>query len=305
MIIIIVLSAGIWYYHGSYAVTLASLQDKTKSYETLSSSYSSLKTDYQSLKSIDDKLSEDFSKLLGKFNKASEVLNDLKMNYEKLNNLYIDQQVEYQKLQEQYRFAQEVPYTVISDRTVNWVWQTSQGRIENWTMPIDTYKYYVGQTGTRNTLYLQNTNNGQTYQVIDYRPFVQASMFNKVIPDFYNQMGNDEKFIHECWFLITQLTTYAANFDVVPAWPVETLTEAGGDCKDTSVLLASMLKAAPAGYKVSLIYLDINNPTKPMAMNHMIVYVEYGQYTHLIETTSKTVMEPYTSGASGWIYEIN
>ncbi len=44
-----------------------------------------------------------------------------------------------------------------------------------------------------------------------------------------------------------------SGFDEYPRFPTETLVEGGGDCEDTSILLVSMLEAAPFGYDAVMI----------------------------------------------------
>lgn len=50
-------------------------------------------------------------------------------------------------------------------------------------------------------------------------------------------------------------------YDNYNKYPVETLVESGGDCEDTSILLASALLADPYGYGCALVYLPAENPT--------------------------------------------
>lgn len=43
------------------------------------------------------------------------------------------------------------------------------------------------------------------------------------------------------------------GYDEYPKFPVETLTEVGGDCEDTAILMASLLQSQPFNYDMVLI----------------------------------------------------
>jgi hypothetical protein len=68
----------------------------------------------------------------------------------------------------------------------------------------------------------------------------------------------------------------------------------GGDCEDTAILAASILDAMPTDWKVQLVYMDADNPQDPQTINHVLVYVDTGEYQTYIETTSNQQMTPYT-----------
>jgi hypothetical protein len=48
-----------------------------------------------------------------------------------------------------------------------------------------------------------------------------------------------------------------------PRYPLETFLAGGGDCEDTSILFASMIKAAPVDWEVDLVYMDSDKPDEP------------------------------------------
>lgn len=224
--------------------------------------------------------------------------NSLQIDYSKLTREYEVLQSDYLKLK---REAVSPPYTIISGRNVTWAFKLSTGELVKWEMPIDTYRAVISKT--KPVGYLNLKGDTKTYRVMDYRPFVDSQSFSRVMPPLYYKINDDRKFIHEVWYIVAQLTIYSKEITETPRWALETLTEAGGDCEDTSILVASMLKAAPANYQVKLVYLDANNPTSPKTVNHVVVWVETGTYKTHIETTSKTVMNPYES-VLGWYYEV-
>jgi len=222
--------------------------------------------------------------------------------YSQLETKYNELQSEFSKYKKE---AISPPYTAISGREVSWHFKSSDGESLIWKMPIDTYRYQITRIKPTDYLNLKNTKTGETYKVMDYRKYVEKQSFSNVIPSLYSKINDDKKFIHEVWYIVSQLTIYSTDIGAkdIPRWPLETLTEAGGDCEDTSILVASMLKAAPTNYLVKLVYCDANNPSDPKTVNHVIVWVEAGSYKTFIETTSKTTMSPYTD-VYGWYFEV-
>jgi hypothetical protein len=101
--------------------------------------------------------------------------------------------------------------------------------------------------------------------------------------------------------MIGQLANYASEDTETPRYSLETLLAGGGDCEDLSILLASMIKAAPVDWYVDLVYIDsvnINNPQEP---DHVVVYVDTGRESFILEATNDQTMLPYTSGVTGWL----
>jgi len=130
---------------------------------------------------------------------------------------------------------------------------------------------------------------------MDFSPFVNGKIFEKVVQPLYSRRTSNEQFVKEMWNMVTQLTIYSTELQETPRYPLETLSEAGGDCEDTAILFASLLKAANANWKIRLVYMDSDNPTELKKVNHVMVYVDDRQgYTALIDTTQHTTMIPYT-----------
>jgi hypothetical protein len=145
---------------------------------------------------------------------------------------------------------------------------------------------------------------GEPVRIQNFSMFVSPATFTNVISNLYQDSGSDEQFVKEVFNIVQQITTYVPELQETPRYPLETLTGAGGDCEDSSILTASLLRAANPDWMVQLVYLDSDNPTDPKDVNHVLVYVDTGEYSTYIETTSKGEMNPYTDGVVGWELEV-
>ncbi|MFA5382934.1 MAG: hypothetical protein WC356_07220, partial [Candidatus Micrarchaeia archaeon] len=115
----------------------------------------------------------------------------------------------------------------------------------------------------------------------------------------------DEERIGAVWYIITNLIRYTPEIKETPRLPLETLLGAGGDCKDSSILIASILKSMNSEWNVSLVYIDTNNLEDPKDLNHVIVYIDTGNYSTYIETTSNEIINPYyEKEINGFYFEI-
>jgi len=214
----------------------------------------------------------------------------------------------YANLVEESQFAALPPYILIKNRTVFILFRASDGSMHRWTTTLENYETTV-VFGYRRRESLQYTTlndsiTGEMYRVVDFTPFVDPQPFSEAIPELYNELADDEAFFHEIWYIVTSLTTYSSEITETPRYPLETLVGGGGDCEDFAILIASMLKAAPANYTVQLVYMDAYSPGDAKNVNHLIVMVKTrsGLRT-FIDGTSKEVMNPY-DGVEGWYFDV-
>ena len=194
-----------------------------------------------------------------------------------------------------------VPYTAISEGKVIWVWRDIDGNIHRWTMPIDSYRSWVDTPKPRKTVALQC--DGGIFTMLDYRPYIHSDEFTTVIPGLYQQTSGGREFVQEVFTLVSQLTVYSEDIGEVPRWPIETLTEGRGDCEDLTILFASLLEAAPHPYKLSIVYIDSNNPTEPQYPDHVIVAVGDEDWRIFIECSSDEGWKFYDY-IKGWFFEL-
>lgn len=193
------------------------------------------------------------------------------------------------------------PTTMISDDTINWHFSDSKGNKYDWNMPMTTYDSIVKQPIYIGTWTL-NLPDGQTVQTYDYSQFVNEIMarpdFTKVMDQVYNNAGNDDQFVYEVWYIVSEMTTYNKDITNSNLWPLEVFTRGTGDCKDKSILIADMLRSSEhtRNWSIKLQVMDMDNPNNPQTVNHMIVLVNTGLHNYAIESTAT----PDNDGLNVW-----
>lgn len=227
--------------------------------------------------------------------------NSLQNNYDKLESSYGKLRAEHAVTLAELEQSLAVPYTSISGREITWAWKDMDGKLHKWRLPIDGYRSWIEKPKPQETLSLERGD--RTYTIVDFRPYVRTDGFSKVVPNFYRESADEMVFAREMFNMVSQLTVYSKDIGEVARWPVETLTEAGGDCEDLAILFASLLKAAPYPYKLSLVYMDSDNPTNPQRPNHVIVRVEAADWRVFVEVTSAQGWD-YYQRVVGWYYKL-
>jgi len=169
---------------------------------------------------------------------------------------------------------------------------------------IEQYEEEMSELQENSLKYINLTgDDGSSQLVMDFRPFVDSKVFKEVIRTLYDESESDNDFICEVWNIVTQLNTYSTEIEETPRYPLETFLAGGGDCEDTSILFASMIKAAPTDWEIQLVYMDGDNPENPKEVNHVLVFIDTGTEKYLIETTNNQEMEPYDT-IEGWYFDI-
>jgi hypothetical protein len=285
-----------------------------KNYDLLVGQYNNLQANYTNL-------NQSFERLTGQYNTLQSEYNDLRAGYDKLQANYNDLSAGYSTLQSEYKSllagynaqvdsyntlnqqAVKPPYIYIHQRNIYLAFFREDGQLLQWQIPFESLESAIEQgydTRAKLDWYTLITDNGDDFQVRDYRVFVQPYAFNDVITSMYNEAPSADAFIRQVWQIVTQLTPWTNEIGDVPRFPLETLLAGGGDCEDLSILFASMIKAAPVDWQVDLVYIDTEDLVHPESINHLIVHVNTGERDYLIETTSNQDMEPYRDGLSGW-----
>jgi|APSaa5957512535_1039671.scaffolds.fasta_scaffold81583_3 hypothetical protein len=183
--------------------------------------------------------------------------------------------------------------TVIEQGKIKWKLFDSKGNQYNWELAIQTYESYIQNT-THRTQTIQYSD-GTQQEIGEFTDFVVDS-FRNVIDEIYENSYNDDDFIYEIWYIISQLTTYSPDIGEHPRYALETLTRGGGDCEDTTILMADMLKSSKhtTDWNIQMVYFDSENPTFPKLVNHVALVVNTGEMFAILETTAKDVVDLIT-----------
>jgi hypothetical protein len=266
-------------------------------HEVLKQTYDSLAIQHQTLRNQHSILQQDHDSLIAE--------------HSRLQNNYDNLQLAYNQLVQEHSRSISPPYIYIHNRTVQIAFEKTNRSIGIWQVPFDRLEADIlkgneSRTRVKNrtfpTLDLM-TDTGETLPVLDYTEFVDSQVFAHVVSDLYYESDSAEAFLREVWGIATQLSLYSAEIEDTPRYPLETFLAGGGDCEDTSILLASMISSAPTDWQVDLVYTDSDNPLSPNKVNHVMVYVDTGLENFYIETTNDQVMEPY-EWVGGWRVEV-
>ena len=180
------------------------------------------------------------------------------------------------------------PQMVFNKEVVEMTLYDSKNNKYFWTMPVTTYETQVKIDEF--PIMPFKTNTGQIITVGDFRPFVGTS-FSNVIDEIYNNLENPDYFVYEIWYMISKLTIYSLDIGEEPRFAIETLVRGGGDCEDTVILIADMLRSSShtKDWKIKLVYFDSDNLTNPQNINHVVLSIDEGNSKpYIIETTAKT-----------------
>lgn len=253
-------------------------------------------------------LRANYDDLLGRYNVLIANYNELVERYNGLQETHRALVAEYNQLVSS---AIRPPYIYIHGRSVDIVFVTTDQKIRRWSVGFeslenDLRRGYRARENPINQFITTITltgEAGQRYRVVDLRAFVDSSPFGRVIPELYAASESDAAFIYEVWNIVTQLAIYSREIEETPRFPLETFLAGGGDCEDTAILFASMIKAAPVDWTIDLVYMDLFNPRSPTTVNHAVVYIDTGSSRYFIDTTSSEIPNPLQSfpeGIVGW-----
>lgn len=271
-------------------------------HEALAGQHATLRQEYEGLAAQHSRLQQDYDGLLAEHD-------TLLSEHQALQGAHDSLTAQYDWLNTN---ALIPPYISVNGREVYIAFLRTDASVEHWEVPFESLEKSI-QMGTEKrqgsiwartpTLLLESTATGETYTVWDYRAFVNPGPFRRVMGELYAEAASEYDFIYETWHIVAQLTAYSEDLGETPRYPLETFLAGGGDCEDTSILFASMIKAAPVDWEVQLVYMDMDYPEEPRSANHVIVAVNTGTESYLIETTSDYEMEPF-DGVRGWYFDV-
>ena len=272
-------------------------------------------TDYDRLVTDYNDLVDKYNELVATYDELVDEHNELTVQFEQ----YVKEVEEYSEQLEEY--AQNIPkllegaivppYLLVKDRKVNLVFRNLEGNLFRWYWEAETLEStvvlgwamreqsisdleYLGwhevadrfETGSK---YVELRDQGPC---LDYRPYIKEDNFTLIASELFSWHSDDESRVREVWNMVTQLDTYCAEITETPRLPLETLLFGGGDCEDLAILTASILKAMSPEWNVSLVYMDMDNPTDINEVNHVTIYVDTVRYKTFVESTHGEIMCP-------------
>lgn len=197
--------------------------------------------------------------------------------------------------------------TTIEGTKVSWDLHDSKGNYYSWSMPVTTYEDKIVESRflVRDTINLDL--DGQTIKTVNLDGFVREE-FSSVIDDIYDNSYDNSDFIWEVWYIVSQLTVYDEDIHEYSEgrYALETLTRGGGDCEDLVILIADMLMSSKHTYDWTFeyVFMDSDNPTDSRDVDHVILFVDDGEYYHYIEATGPPSWDYYPEGVSGWYVNV-
>ncbi len=305
----------------------------TASYNQLEQLYRGLATKYDALQATHAKLHQDFDQLQGQYATLRQQHADLAAQHQTLQQQYTKLTIDYKALEtdlanlnaysdqlsasyaEFRNIAIAPPYIFIQGRMITLTFKLNDDTIRYWRVDFQGLENDIERGWAKREqlhhdqlqpIILQSTSGVKT-TAPDFREFVDPAPFRDVMLSlYYDVKGDEEAFLNEAWHITRQLTRYVSDaMDVeTPRYPFETLLAGGGDCEDTSILLASLLKAAPFDWHVYLVYMDFEHPTSSQHFDHVLVMVNNGTRNYYIETTSEDIMEYWGPWIDGRSYEV-
>lgn len=231
---------------------------------------------------------------------------------------------EYEELRQKYNNLREnalvPPYIVADRRNVSVTYETLEGDYRAWQWDSRALESQVTSGNFARELtysqleylnwnsfgfegrskYRELGNYGLYYQL---NPFVIPSNFGPLSEQIHNEYQSDLERVRAAWNFVTQLNDYVSEIRETPRFPLETLLMGGGDCEDSAILLGSVLYSMPADLEPKFWFIDIDNPTDPEDINHVILSADIEGNPVLIETTSSSDMNPYNQ-VNGFSVEI-
>ncbi|TRO52736.1 hypothetical protein E2P71_07270 [Candidatus Bathyarchaeota archaeon] len=243
MLLIGVIIGSIAGYYGNLMVTqpiLTDLQDRLQTleddYDSLDASFTELSADKAALEQQLETLQSAYADLQTEKESLTEEQQALIEQVETLSAMYESLLEEYQTSLGGLDFSNQTYPTIQRDFTWNYDGETYEVSV---LVPEPMYDYYSGKA---------------RYVTSDYRGYILHPYDDKYMQvlvrefDGIAALGNMTR-DQEIGLIISfvqsmhYITDDTTGFDEYPKFPVETLVDSGGDCEDTSILLAHLLEA--------------------------------------------------------------
>ena len=229
------------------------------------------------------KLSSDYNMLLDRFDVLLAERNSIQGSYDEMETAYDELLDDYEVLVAALPLSPEPVSGVTLEKNYNWSYRGRSYSL-SLSIPESQYSYY-------RELERAHTSDYSVYVTHPY----DDEYINTIIRKFNlialeTHLTEEDKvnlvisFVQSLPYTVDSVTT---SFDEYPRYPLETLVDDGGDCEDTSILTASLLKAM--NYDVILI----------APPEHMAVGVSLDSYGSYWEIDSVKYFYLETTG-EGW-----
>ena len=295
------------------------LVESDAEFRNMVSSYDELVDDYNVLDRSYDRQIDDYNELVGDYNvldrsydRQIDDYDELVDDYNVLDRSYDRQIDDYDELVDDYNELADVydevydeafkPRTEIDKTKIKWTIQDSKGHRYgiNWNFAsYEDLKVYSDWK----SLNLESTRlnlDGQTIRTTNLEGFVFGDEFACCIDDIYDNSESNTDFIWEVWYIVSQMTVYDEDVSASSdgRFALETLVRGGGDCEDLVILIAEMLKSSShtKDWTIQYVYMDSENPHNPQTVNHVILFVDDGEYGYYIEATNEPNWNRYPDG---------
>ena len=273
--------------------------DKVKQTNVLSNNIDALQDDYDSLYEDYDVTYEALTVLDDENNDLKNSLSIGDSNYNKL----LDKNK--QLYDEAYK-----PRTEIDKTKIIWTIQDSKGNNYGITWDFKSYEdlkiHSDHKSKTSKPTYLNN--DGKTIETTNLDGFVNGNTFDCCIDELYDNSKSNTDFIYEVWYIVSQMTVYDKDVDKESdgRYALETLVRQGGDCEDLVILIAEMIKSSSytKDWDIQYIYIDSENYNDPQTVNHVILSIDDGENSYLIEATGKPNFDYFPNGVRGWFFDV-
>ncbi len=251
-----------------------------------------LSEDYQ-------KLSDDYVNLANDKDMLGSQLAKIQQDYETLSTQYDTLFQEHEALLEQYQLLKSLYKTILSDYEASFggvpispdslpilqkkfIWEYGVDEVTlNLTIPKSLYNYFKDKER-------YSTNDYTVYVVQPYDDGYLKTLLNEFnLLCVLNNYTEEQKFNLVTSFVqnLHYQTDDVVGYDEYPKFPLETLIDEGGDCEDTAILAASLLRSM--NYTVALIRLPEHMAVGVETNAVGTKYVVGGHDYYYLETTSK------------------
>ncbi|MEM7334625.1 MAG: hypothetical protein AAF490_21290 [Chloroflexota bacterium] len=193
----------------------------------------------------------------------------------------------------------ELPNVLIHDENLLFNFNRSNGQPLQFEVPyqmlVDTNK--LSEKSHQFHRYQSVSAGNMTGSVLDCRFFIQSAIFEALMRDLNQEYSDKFLVMEQAWLIVSQVELTDSQLSETPQFPLETLINGGG-VEDKAILLASMLKAAPVQWDVSLYYVDATSINIKHSPNDLMLKVVFDGHTFYLDPDG-TTMNPYET-VDGW-----